>query len=137
MKKCALYLLLGITHFLALFPLKVHYFWADVIAWVLRSVVGYRREVIAINLARSFPEAGYDHLVWLSREVYYWDNAIGYNMAAEIAEGQVSPLWKSVYDSIINQSFNYLSALPSALFMRIFCTSHTVYILSLVNCFLL
>ena len=70
MKKCALYLLLGITHFLALFPLKVHYFWADVIAWVLRSVVGYRREVIAINLARSFPEAGYDHLVWLEK-LYY------------------------------------------------------------------
>ncbi|MDD6482999.1 MAG: hypothetical protein PUF72_00265 [Clostridiales bacterium] len=73
----------------------------------------------------------------LSREVYYWDNAIGYNMAAEIAGGGVSPLWKSVYDSIINQSFNYLSALPSALFMRLFGASHTVYILSLVNCSLL
>lgn len=82
MKKLALYTLLGLTRFMALFPLKFHYFWADVIAWVLRSLLGYRREVIAINLARAFPEAGYDHLVWLEK-LYY----------KHIAEIAVEMIW--------------------------------------------
>ena len=52
--------MIGITRLLALFPLKFHYFWVDFIAWLLRSVVGYRRDVVAINLARAFPNAKYD-----------------------------------------------------------------------------
>ncbi|MGN0191796.1 MAG: lysophospholipid acyltransferase family protein [Candidatus Cryptobacteroides sp.] len=84
MKKCAVYILVGITRFLALFPLGFHYFWADVAAWILRSVFGYRREVIAINLARAFPEAGYDHLVWLEK-MYY----------KHIAEIAVEMIWFS------------------------------------------
>ncbi len=72
MKKFKLFLLKCAVRFQALFPLKVHYFWADFIAWVMRSVVHYRREIVAINLGRSFPytEYYYDSLKQFSREYY-------------------------------------------------------------------
>ena len=72
MKKLKLTLLTGAVRFLAIFPLKVHYFWADVIAWVLRSVIGYRREVVAINMGRAFPASvcNYDTIERFSREYY-------------------------------------------------------------------
>lgn len=46
----------GLMRFFALFPLGFHYFWADVIAWILEHVIHYRESVVYINLARSFPE---------------------------------------------------------------------------------
>ena len=84
MKKCALYLMRGITRLLALFPLKFHYFWVDFIAWLLRSVVGYRRDVVAINLARAFPNAKYDELTEIARQYY-----------KHVAEIAVEMLWFS------------------------------------------
>lgn len=70
MRKCALYILVAITRFLSWFPLKVHYFWADFIAWVLRSVAGYRRDVVAVNLGRSFPNADCDLVKSYSKRFY-------------------------------------------------------------------
>ena len=72
MKNFKLTLLTAAVRFLAMFPLKVHYFWADVIAWVLRSVVGYRRDVVAINMGRSFPSTAcyYDDIERFSK-LYY------------------------------------------------------------------
>lgn len=72
MKNLKLTFLTGAVRFFAIFPLKVHYFWADVIAWVLRNVVGYRREVIAINMGRSFPASAcyYDDIERFSRKYY-------------------------------------------------------------------
>ncbi len=72
MKNLRLTFLTGAVRFFAMFPLKVHYFWADVIAWVLRNVVGYRREVIAINMGRSFPASScyYDDIERFSRKYY-------------------------------------------------------------------
>ncbi len=72
MKKLKLTLLTAAVRFFSIFPLKVHYFWADVIAWVLRSVVGYRREVVAVNMGRSFPSSAcyYDDIERFSRNYY-------------------------------------------------------------------
>lgn len=72
MKKLKLALLTASARFFSMFPLKVHYFWADVIAWVLRNVVGYRREVVAVNMGRSFPASAcyYDDIERFSRNYY-------------------------------------------------------------------
>ena len=45
-----------------LLPLKYHYFWARIIAWLLRSVLRYRTDIVAMNLSRCFPEMKYDQL---------------------------------------------------------------------------
>lgn len=73
---------------------------------------------------------------YLCREIFYHDNAVVWNMAKDIAHGEVVPLWSEVYLSIINQNVNYICALPSALFIKIFGDSHAVFVLSLVNCYL-
>lgn len=49
--------------------MKIRYLLSDFCA-VLANVFGYRRDVIDINLARSFPEAGYSELKLLRREYY-------------------------------------------------------------------
>ncbi len=73
-----------------------------------------------------------------STDVYYWSTAESWNVAIKIAEGAYRPnLWGEVYNSIINLDFNFLSALPCALFIKIFGASRLVYILSLANVYLL
>lgn len=49
----------GMMRLLGKQPLKVHYFWADVIAWVLRVPLRYRRDTMVTNISRSFPTARY------------------------------------------------------------------------------
>ena len=51
-------------------PLKVHYVFADFIAWLAGKVVRYRNDVIMINLSRSFPEKKYRELQKI-RDDYY------------------------------------------------------------------
>lgn len=70
MKKIGLFLLTGLVRFFALFPLKVHYFWADFIAWFLNKILHYRRDVVLINLSKSFPEKKYWELEDLLKKFY-------------------------------------------------------------------
>lgn len=51
-------------------PLKVHYVFADVVAWLARSVFRYRNDVVMVNLARSFPEKKYKELKKIHDEFY-------------------------------------------------------------------
>ena len=75
--------------------------------------------------------------VFGSTDIYYWSTAESWNVAIKIAQGAYRPnLWGEVYNSIINLDFNFLSALPCALFIKIFGPSRLVYILSLANCYL-
>jgi len=55
---------------LSLLPLRVHYLFANIISWVMSSVVRYRKDVIYINLARSFPEFKYDKIREIARRFY-------------------------------------------------------------------
>ncbi len=72
-----------------------------------------------------------------STDICYWSTAESWNVAIKIAGGAYRPnLWGEVYNSIINLDFNFLSALPCALFIKIFGASRLVYILSLANCYL-
>ncbi len=43
-------------------PLRYHYGWARILAWLTGKVFHYRRDVVMANLARSFPEMKYDQL---------------------------------------------------------------------------
>ena len=51
-------------------PLKVHYVFADVVAWLAGKVVGYRDDVVMINLSRSFPDKKYRELQKIRNEFY-------------------------------------------------------------------
>ncbi len=51
-------------------PLKVHYFFADIIAWLAGKVVRYRSDVVMINLSRSFPEKKYRELMKIKDDFY-------------------------------------------------------------------
>jgi len=51
-------------------PLKVHYGWSKVIAWLMGSVMGYRKEVIYTNLAWAFPEKSYAEIKQIAKQYY-------------------------------------------------------------------
>ena len=55
---------------LSLLPLRVHYLFANLISWIMGSVVRYRKDVIYVNLARSFPEYKYDKIREIARRFY-------------------------------------------------------------------
>lgn len=51
-------------------PLKFHLACGRFFSWLLRDVVHYRRDVVMINLARSFPELKYRQLKELYKKCY-------------------------------------------------------------------
>lgn len=98
-------------------------FWRNLIIFALIALVLNLLAIIYVNACR---------------EIYYWSNADYWNMARRIARGDFgTELWQTVYNSIFQSEFNYLPALPSAVFIKLFGESRMVFILSLVNCYLL
>ena len=69
----------SIISFFGKLPLNALYKVGDVAAWVMRSVVSYRKNVIYTNLARSFPEKKYEEIEAIARDYY---KRLG-NIAAE------------------------------------------------------
>lgn len=55
---------------LALQPLKMHYFWGRCLSWFISGPMHYRRDVVMINLARSFPEKKYSELLKIADDFY-------------------------------------------------------------------
>lgn len=55
---------------IALQPLKVHYFWGRCIAWLVAGPMHYRRDVVMVNLARSFPGKKYGELKTIAKNFY-------------------------------------------------------------------
>lgn len=51
-------------------PLGFHYAWAGVITWILRDVMHYRKDVVMVNLSRSFPNMKYKEIKKLSKQFY-------------------------------------------------------------------
>ena len=51
-------------------PLGYHYFWGRVVSWVLEKVLHYRRDVVIVNLSRSFPEKKYHEISAIAHEFY-------------------------------------------------------------------
>ncbi|MBQ9310226.1 MAG: lysophospholipid acyltransferase family protein [Bacteroidales bacterium] len=60
----------GILGLLARLPLKFHLACGRAVSWLLREVVHYRRDVVMVNLSRSFPELKYKELKALYRKAY-------------------------------------------------------------------
>lgn len=51
-------------------PFRVLYCLSDVLAWIARDVVGYRRKVVMDNLRSSFPDKSEKELKTISRKFY-------------------------------------------------------------------
>lgn len=51
-------------------PLKVRYFWGDIVAFLARNVVRYRLDVVRNNLRGSFPEKGEKELRKIEKDFY-------------------------------------------------------------------
>ncbi len=64
------FIMLGLMRILAALPLKVHYAFGRFLSWFLKNVMRYRRDVVMINLSRSFPEKKYDELSKIADEFY-------------------------------------------------------------------
>lgn len=59
-----------LTRPFAILPLGFHRACGKLIAWLCGEVIGYRKGVIMTNLARSFPEKGYDELQDICKRFY-------------------------------------------------------------------
>ena len=59
----------GLMWLLSRLPLKFHLWWARAFTWILR-ITAYRRDVVMINLARSFPDKKYKELRKIARQFY-------------------------------------------------------------------
>ena len=55
---------------LALQPLQMHYCWGRCLSWFVSGPMHYRRDVVMINLARSFPEKKYSELRKIADDFY-------------------------------------------------------------------
>lgn len=66
MKKFFANLIQSIMSLLGRLPLKFHYFFGDIFAWLAKDVIRYRSGVVWMNLSRSFPEMKY----WELKKVY-------------------------------------------------------------------
>lgn len=63
-------MLTGLFKMMSKVPLRVNYFLATGVAWLLHSVVRYRRKIVMRNLRESFPEKTEKELKKISREYY-------------------------------------------------------------------
>lgn len=70
MKKAIAKVIRGLMFILAQLPLKVHYFFGDIMSWILRSVFRYRTNVVWMNIARSFPHCKYSDLKPVYKDFY-------------------------------------------------------------------
>ena len=51
-----------LLYLISLLPLRVHYFFSDIVSFILEHIVRYRFNTITVNLARSFPELKYKEI---------------------------------------------------------------------------
>ncbi|MBR3303131.1 MAG: lysophospholipid acyltransferase family protein [Bacteroidales bacterium] len=70
MKKLITNIRFGLLYIISLLPLRVHYIFSDLLAFVLHRIVRYRYQVITANIARSFPEYRYDDIKKLTKQYY-------------------------------------------------------------------
>jgi Kdo2-lipid IVA lauroyltransferase/acyltransferase len=63
-------ILYGLLYFFSLMPLRLHYFISDVISFLLRYVIRYRRRVIYDNLSKCFPGESQQEYKFVINEFY-------------------------------------------------------------------
>ncbi len=60
----------GIMWLLGQQPLKVHYFWAGCLAWLLRCPFHYRKKVVFTNLTKAFPDKSEAEISAIAKRFY-------------------------------------------------------------------
>jgi KDO2-lipid IV(A) lauroyltransferase len=70
MRKFGVKIVRGLVKVFGSLPLRVHYWFAGFITWIMRDLMRYRYDVVMINLARSFPEKKYKELALIAKECY-------------------------------------------------------------------
>ena len=70
MAKCGYYLTRGLMRALGALPLGFHLACGKALGWLAGSVFRYRRDVVDINLARSFPDRKYGELARIRKDFY-------------------------------------------------------------------
>lgn len=70
MKDFSVKVIRGILVLLSKLPLRFHYFMGDILSWVAKNVVGYRKYVVLVNLSRSFPKEKYQYIRRVYNEFY-------------------------------------------------------------------
>lgn len=56
--------------FFSLFPLRIHYFFSNILYLFFYKIFRYRRDTVITNLSRSFPEMKYKEIKKLSSDYY-------------------------------------------------------------------
>lgn len=70
MKDLCVHIVRGLIVLLSKLPLKFHYFMGDVLAWLAGGVFRYRRDMVMLNLSRSFPELKYKEIRKICKDFY-------------------------------------------------------------------
>lgn len=72
MKRIAFWLMFLLIQVISHLPFRVMYWLSDVFYFLCYHVVGYRRKVVASNLASSFPDKSKEELKAIEKEFYAW-----------------------------------------------------------------
>lgn len=72
--------------------------------------------------------------VAMSRTIYSWDESTYWDLTRSLVNGELTAdgFWRSVYASIGTLDYNYVAALPSALWMLIFGQSRMAFVSGLI-----
>lgn len=70
MKDFSVKIIRGVLVLLSKLPLCFHYFIGDILSWVAKNVLGYRKYVVLVNLSRSFPKEKYQYIRRVYNEFY-------------------------------------------------------------------
>ena len=72
MKKFFAGIIYCLLYVVSLLPLGVHYFFSNILAFILKKIVRYRYSVITVNISRSFPEMKYGEVKKLVSDYYQY-----------------------------------------------------------------
>lgn len=72
MKRILAYFLYGLIWLITIPPISILYALSPILAWILREVLGYRKEIIKENLNKSFPKKSRKDLLSIEKAYYAW-----------------------------------------------------------------
>lgn len=70
MNKLVNYILYGVVYLFSLLPLRVHYGFSDLLYYIVRYVVRYRRHIVRKNLRNAFPDKSEAELRQIEKGFY-------------------------------------------------------------------
>ena len=70
--KTLAYCCFGVLWITSVMPMRVHYFFSDIIYLFVYRVAGYRRHIVRQNLSTAFPEKTTQEIERIERQFYHW-----------------------------------------------------------------